>query len=117
MNPNTIAMACHLCGLLGYLGNGFGSIVGPLIVWILKKDEIPFVNAHGKEAVNFNISIFLYGAVLMAFAFLTFGFGLLLAVPLGIALVGFHLVFTIIAALKANEGEIYRYPFCIRFLK
>ncbi|MEZ6091617.1 MAG: DUF4870 domain-containing protein [Pirellulaceae bacterium] len=117
MNPNTIAMACHLCGLLGYLGNGFGSIVGPLIIWILKKDEFEAVDEHGKEALNFNISVVLYGAILFAFAFVTFGIGLLIVIPLGIALAVFHIICTIIAAMKANEGRMYRYPLCLRLVK
>ncbi|QDS90795.1 hypothetical protein EC9_50120 [Rosistilla ulvae] len=117
MNANTIAMACHLCGLLGYLANGLGSIFGPLIVWILKKDEMPFVDAHGKEALNFNISVMLYGIALVVVTFLTFGFGMFLTVPLGLGLVVFHVYFAIRAALAANEGEMYRYPFTLRLLK
>lgn len=116
MNANTIAMACHLCGLLGYLANGLGSLVGPLIIWILKKDEMPEVDAHGKEALNFNISVMLYGAVLVFVTVITFGFGIFLTVPLGIALAVFHIVFAIKAALAANEGRMYRYPLTIRLL-
>lgn len=116
MNENTVAMACHLCGLLGWLGNGIGSIVGPLIVWILKKDEMPFVDEHGKEALNFNISVTLYAFGLAFLSFATLGFGLILTIPLALVLVIFHLICTIQAAMAANNGMPYRYPFSLRLV-
>ena len=110
-------MLCHLCGLIGYFGNGLGSIIGPLVVWIIKKDTIPAVDRHGKEALNFNISIGIYYLALLAFTFATFGIGAILSVPLFLALAIFHLVCVILAATKANNGEEYRYPLCLRLLK
>ena len=117
MKPNTWAMLCHLCGLVGYLGNGVGNVIGPLLVWLIKKDEIPEVDLHGKESLNFNISVLLYGVGLAVLTMATFGFAALLTIPAGIALLVFHLVCTIQAAIKANNGEEYRYPMTLRLVK
>jgi uncharacterized protein len=114
---NTWPMLCHLSSLTGYLGNGVGSFVGPLIVWIYKKDTMPDVNAHGKEALNFNISMLIYGVCLGVFTFLTLGLGALIAVPLVLAMVVFHIVCTVMATLKASNGEFFRYPLSIRLFK
>lgn len=117
MKDNTWAMLCHLSSLSGYLGNGIGSIVGPLLIWIIKKDTMPEVDAHGKEALNFNLSILIYGLCLTVFTIATLGFGVFLSVPLLLALVIFHVVCTVMATLKANNGEFYRYPLTIRLIK
>ncbi|MDA1180695.1 MAG: DUF4870 domain-containing protein [Planctomycetota bacterium] len=116
MNANTWAMLCYLGGLVGYLGNGLGSIVAPLILWIIKKDELPEVNEHGKEALNFNISIHIYALAIVLFMICTFGVGAIIGIPLLIVLGIFHLVCTIRAAMSANRGEMYRYPLSIRLV-
>ena len=102
-------MLCHLSALAGFL-IPTGNIVGPLVVWLIKKDEMPFVDDQGKEAVNFQISVTIYVIVSAVLIFVVIGIVLLPA-----ALI-FGLVMTIIASLKANEGEAYRYPLCIRFI-
>jgi uncharacterized Tic20 family protein len=103
------AMLCHLAGLIGCCP--FANIVAPLIIWQMKKDEFPFVDDQGKEAVNFNISITIYAIVV---GLLTAWFaGPIVVWILGIA----ALILIIIAAVKANSGEAYRYPFIIRFIK
>jgi uncharacterized Tic20 family protein len=117
MNNNTWAMACHLLGLAGYFGNGIGSIVAPLILWLVKKDELPIVDRHGKEALNFNISVTLYALALVLIMFVTLGVGALIAIPALIVLGLFHLIATIIAAIKANQGEDFRYPLTLRLIK
>ena len=89
MQSNTWAMICHLSGLVGYLGNGLGSIIAPLVVWLVKKDELPEVNDHGKEALNFNISVAIYGLILFVATIFTVGIGAILTLPLGFALVVF----------------------------
>jgi uncharacterized Tic20 family protein len=105
------AMLCHLSALVGLLGNGIGFLIGPLIVWLIKKDQDPFIDEQGKEAVNFQITMFI---------------GFIIAVVLSLALIGIPLlillgiveiVLPIIAAIKAGNGEHYRYPVAIRFLK
>ncbi len=107
------AMFCHLGGLAGLIPMTpiFGSIIAPLIIWQVKKDEFGFVDEHGKEAVNFQISILIYALAAGLLCFLCVGFVLLPAVYI------FDLVFMLIAAVKSNNGEHYRYPLTIRFFK
>lgn len=97
-------MLCHLLGL-------FTSFVGPLIVWSLKKDEDPFIDNQGKEALNFQITVAIAWVVSAVLAAVCIG------VFLGIAVSIVDLVFAIIATVKANNGEAYRYPVSIRFIK
>jgi len=104
-------MFCHLAGLAGIVIPAVGNIVGPLIVWQIKKDEYPFVDEQGKEAVNFQISMTIYGLISAVLIFICVGFFLLAAV--GVV----DLVFLLIAAVKANNGQSYRYPLTIRFIK
>lgn len=102
-------MFCHLSALAGFI-IPFGNIIGPLIIWLVKRDEFPFVNDQGKESLNFQISILIYVAVSAVLALLLIGFLLMAAVGL------FCLIMVIMASIKANEGVTYRYPLCIRFI-
>ena len=99
------AMICHLSGLI----LGFG--VGPLIVWLLKKNEHGFVDEQGKEALNFQITMLLAAFAGVILALVLVGFLILPAV--GVMMV----VFPIIAGIKANEGVHYRYPLTLRLIK
>lgn len=112
-DARTWAMFCHLSGLAGLLPiiPVIGAVIAPLILWQVKKEEHPFVDEQGKEALNFQISILLYEVVAGLLCFACIGFVLLPAV------VVFDVVFLIIAALKANNGEHYAYPLIIRFVK
>ena len=113
---------CHLSGLLLFTGIPFGNILGPLIVWLARRNGSPSVDEHGKEALNFQISLTLYFIALVA---LTISLMLVLVgflfLPLVViaALLGpfVDLIFMIIAAVKAGNGELYRYPLTIRFIK
>jgi len=116
------AMFAHLSALLGALltgvwGGGWGCFIGPLVIWLVKKDTMPFVNDQGKEALNFNITVAIAFVVLFLLSVMTFGIGLIIAIPLWIIIGISWLVFTIIAAIKANEGVLYRYPFTLRLIK
>ena len=106
------AMFCHLAALAGYLGIPFGNILGPLIIWLIKKDDFAFVNDQGAESLNFQISITIYSLAAGLLVCLG-GLGLLLLIPLGI----FGLVMVIIASISVNKGQTYRYPLCIRLIK
>jgi uncharacterized Tic20 family protein len=110
------AMLAHLSALGGYLIGGF-AFLGPLVVYLIKKDEDPFVADQAREALNFNLSFLLYLAVLgvATFVLILLIVGLLL-IPVLIALVIVHLVFVIIAGVQANKGIAYRYPLTIRFI-
>jgi len=103
-------MFAHLAGLAG-LVVPFASLLGPLIIWQLKKNEMPFVDDQGKEALNFQITAALAALLSTALMVVLIGFLLLPVVLLG------WLVFTIIGAIRANEGEAYRYPFTVRLIR
>lgn len=105
------AMLCHLTALVGLIGNGIGFLLGPLIVWLLKKEDHPFIDEQGKEAINFQITMFILALVALLLMLVVIGAVLLVLVVIIMT------IFPIIAAVKANEGEHYRYPFCIRFIK
>ncbi|MHC4456928.1 MAG: DUF4870 domain-containing protein [Planctomycetota bacterium] len=104
-------MLCHLLGLAGLIMPVVGNIVGPLVIWQIKKDEFPFVDEQGKEAVNFQISMTMYGVISGVLTIVCIGFFMLAAVYI------VDLVFLLIAAVKANNGQSYRYPLTIRFIK
>ena len=105
--------------LFGVMAPGVGNILGPLLVWVILKDRLPLVDRHGKEAVNFNISLVIYslvaGAVATALVFVIIGVFLLPLV--GIAFYIMSILFPVLAGLKANEGGFYFYPLTIRFIK
>lgn len=107
------AMFCHLGGLAGLVPiiPAFGSIIVPLVIWQIKKNEFPFVDEQGKEAVNFQISMLIYSIICIPLVFICIGVILLVAIGI------IDIVFSLIAAIKANNGEHYRYPICIRFIK
>ncbi len=114
------AVVAHLSALLGGLLTGYifglGCIVGPLIVWLVKKDSLPFVSDQGREALNFNLTVALTGLVLLLLTIVTFGVGAVIAFPVGLLVGVGWFVLTIIAAVKASGGVAYRYPFTIRLI-
>ena len=105
------ATFCHLAALVGYIGIPFGNVLGPLVVWLIKKDDLAFVNQQGREALNFQISVTIYGFVAFLLCFMYVGIPLLILVIIG------NLVAIIVAAVQANEGRPFRYPLSIRFIK
>lgn len=112
------AMFAHLSALTGLLTGGIGALIGPLVVWLVKRETMPFVDDQAREALNFNITVaiamvvlWVVGTVLLV---VIVGFLFYLAAfALGIA----WLVLTVIAAIKANEGVAYRYPLTVRLVK
>ncbi len=108
---NTMGMLCHLLSLTQLLGIPFGNILGPLVVWLIKRDEDPFVDLCGKESLNFQISMTIYMVIAGILILVFIGFFLI------IVLMILNIVYTIIAAIKASEGDSYSYPFTIRFIK
>lgn len=104
------AMLCHLVALLA-MPFGFGHIVAPLVVWLIKRDDHPFIDDQGKESLNFQISMTIYGAVLVPTVCI--GVGLVL-LP---ALLVVNVVFIVIASVSAGRGEWYRYPLSIRLVR
>ena len=110
-NERTWGMLAHLSALAGLVVPLIGIVLGPLVVWLAKRDESVFVAAHAKEALNFNISVLL-GAIVCMLLMLVF-----IGVLLGTALFIAWLVMTLVAAIKASEGHPYRYPFSLRLVK
>jgi uncharacterized protein len=108
-DERTWGMVAHLSGLAGFV-LPFGNILGPLVVWLVKREHSVFVAVEAKEALNFNITIAIGGVVCLMLFLLSIG------VLFAALLVLFWLVMIIIAALKANEGIAYRYPFTLRLV-
>ena len=111
-------MLCHLSALSAFLGIPLGHILGPLLVWQLKKNEFPSVDIHGKAALNFQLTVTIALAVTAAAMFIGFFFcigWLLLPVVILIGLAG--TVFAIIAGIKASNGEDYKYPWSLELIK
>ena len=105
------AMLCHLSALAGFLVP-FGNIVGPLLVWLIKRAELPMVDRHGKEALNFQITVSIAIAVCIPLIFVLIGIPLLFIVGIG------ALILTVVATVKVSNGDFeYRYPFALRLLK
>lgn len=103
------ALFAHLSALSGFI-IPFGNILGPLVIWLIKKDTLAFVNDQGKEALNFQITVMIAVLVSAGLTVILIGFLLLPIVGIG------ALVLTIMAAVKANGGERYRYPFTLRLV-
>jgi uncharacterized Tic20 family protein len=106
----TFGMLCHLLAAAGFVFP-FGNILGPLVMWLVKKDEFPFVNSQGKESLNFQISVTIYA--ICASVLIVVGIGVILLSVLAV----FSLVMIIIATIQANNGVGYSYPLCIRLIK
>jgi uncharacterized Tic20 family protein len=107
----TWGMLCHLTALTAFVGIPFGNILGPLVVWLIKKTDHAFVDEQGKESLNFQISMSIY--CIVAAVLIAVFIGFLLLIGLAIA----DLILVIVAAVKASNGESYRYPLTIRFFK
>ena len=110
MQERQWALICHLSALSGYV-IPFGNLIAPIIIWSMKKDEYPMVDAHGKAVINFQISMTIWmiisGVLIL----------LLIGIPLLILLAILQVVFIIIGAIKADSGELYKYPLSIQFIK
>jgi len=97
--------------LAGFFVPGVGHILGPLIVWLAKRTDSPEIDAHGKESLNFQISMLIYGLISGILCLILIGFLLLAILHL------LNLVLVIVASIQASEGKLYRYPITIRLIK
>jgi uncharacterized Tic20 family protein len=107
----TWCVLCHASALLGLFFHFLGHILGPLTVWLIKRGDSPEINAHGKESLNFQISMLIYDAIAAILCIILIG------IPILIALWVMNTVLVIIASIKAGEGKFYQYPFTIRLIK
>ena len=117
-----MAMFAHLSALLGGIvtagwAGSIGCFIGPLVIWLMKKDTMPFVDDQAKEALNFNIMVTAIFVILLILTIVSLGIGALLTVPVMLVVGIGSLVFIIIAAMKANQGIAYRYPVNVRLIK
>lgn len=104
-------MLCHLSALAAVVLPTLGQIIGPLVIWLIKRNESPFIDQQGKAALNFQISITIYLCIAGLLCLVVIGFVLF---PL---IVIFDLVMIIKASVKASDGESFQYPLTIKFLK
>ena len=102
---------CHASALLGVFLHFPGHLLGPLIVWLAKRDDSPEIDAHGKESLNFQISMLIYNGIAVVFCLVLVGFAFLAVLWV------LNAVFVIIAAIQASDGKFYRYPITIRFIQ
>jgi len=101
---------CHASALLGLFLHFLGHLLGPLIVWLMKRGDSPEIDAYGKESLNFQLSMLIYDAIAGILCIVLIG------IPILIALWVLNTVLVIIASVKASEGKFYRYPFTIRLI-
>lgn len=106
-----IALLCHLSAFAMFIVPGFGNILGPLVVWLFKKDTSSAIDMEGKESLNFQITVTIAAFVAGLLSFVLIGIPLLIAVGAG------NIVFIIIASIAVSEGRPYRYPINLRLIK
>jgi uncharacterized Tic20 family protein len=107
----TWCVLCHAAALLGLFFHFLGHLLGPLIVWLVKRGDSPEVDAHGKESLNFQISMLIYDAIAAILCVVLIG------IPILIALWVLNTVLVIIASIQASEGKFYQYPITLRLIK
>jgi len=102
---------CHATALAGFFVPWAGHILGPLIVWMAKRNDSPEIDQHGKESLNFQISMLIYNVIAGVLCLVLIGFAILAILHI------LNLVLVIIASIQASEGKFYRYPITIRLIK
>jgi uncharacterized Tic20 family protein len=107
----TWAVLCHASALLGFVLPGAGHILAPLIVWLVKRGDSTEVDEHGKESLNFQITMLIYSIVAGILCLILIGFALLAILHVA------NVILVIVASLRASEGKLYRYPLSIRLIK
>src|SRR3954466_14157353 len=110
-NVRTWCAFCHASALLGVIFHFPGHLLGPLIVWLAKRDDSPEIDAPGKEAVKLQLSLLIYNIVAAVFCIVLVGFAFLAILWV------LNAIFVIIAAINASDGKFYRYPMTIRFIQ
>ncbi|WP_404341562.1 DUF4870 domain-containing protein [Pseudoalteromonas mariniglutinosa] len=106
----TWAMLCHLSALAGFIVP-LGAIIGPLIVWLVKKDELPAVAEHGRKSLNFQLTMLIAYVVCFLLLFVAIGAILLPLVAI------FSFIMVVVASIKANDGKVFNYPVSLHFIK
>ena len=112
-----VHVAALLAAMMTSLWAGVAGAIAALIVWMLVRDKSAFASEHAKEALNFNLSMFIYAAIAVLLVVFTLGIGLIVALPMWLVLALAWIVCTLLAAFKAYDGQPYRYPITIRLFK
>jgi len=110
-NVRTWCVLAHATALVGFLVPVAGHIVGPLIVWLAKRTDSAEIDGHGKESLNFQLSMLIYNLIAAVLCLVLIGFFILAVLHI------LNIVFVIIASIQASEGKLYRYPLAIRLIK
>jgi len=110
-NVRTWNVLCHATALAGFFVPWAGHILGPLIVWLAKRNDSPEIDEYGKESLNFQISMLIYNVIAGVLCLVLIGFVILAILHI------LNLVLVIIASIQASEGKFYRYPLAIRLIK
>jgi len=107
----TWCVLAHATALVGFLVPVAGHIVGPLIIWLAKRQDSPEIDAHGKESLNFQISMLIWNLISGLLCLVVIGFFMLAILHI------LNIIFVIIASIQASEGKLYRYPLAMRLIK
>jgi uncharacterized Tic20 family protein len=110
-DTRTWCVLCHASALLGLFFHFLGHLLGPLIVWLVKRGDSPEIDAHGKESLNFQLSMLIYDAIAVILCFVLIG------IPILILLWVLNTIFVIVASIQASDGKLYRYPLALRLIK
>lgn len=110
-NVRTWCILAHASALAGFIVPWAGHIVGPLIIWLAKRADSPEIDAHGKESLNFQLSMLIYNVVAGILCLLLIGFAILFLLHI------LNVIFVIVASIQASDGKLYRYPIAIRLIK
>ena len=102
---------CHATALAGFFVPWAGHILGPLIIWLAKRGDSPEIDEHGKESLNFQISMLIYNVIAGVLCLVLVGFIILVILHI------LNLVLVVVASIQASEGKFYRYPMTIRLIK
>jgi len=109
-SARTWCILAHATALVGFLVPVAGHIVGPLIIWLAKRQDSPEIDAHGKESINFQISMLIWNCIAAILIIVLIG------IPILILLHILNIIFVIVASIQASEGKLYRYPLAIRLI-
>lgn len=111
-------MGAHLGALAGVLMGGLPAFLGPLVVWLVRRDaRDPFATEHAREALNFNLSVIIYVIAAVILTVFTLGLAVLILLPVGLVAAIAYLVVTVRATIAASRGEHYAYPLTIRLVQ
>jgi uncharacterized Tic20 family protein len=107
----TWSVLVHAIALIGFFAPVAGHIIGPLVIWLAKRADSPELDEHGKESVNFQISMMIYNAIAALLCIVLIG------IPILVILHFLNIVFVVIAAIQASDGKLFRYPLSMRLIK